>query len=105
MLTWKCRHTARLPLEWRLQRLVRLVGRCQVVDPDVAVSSAHDQQRMLDIHGVHTLGQLRSQHGVGGTPIPVFESLIPTACRTRAGSVTVATSESCMPDKYAVLPV
>lgn len=67
----------RLPLQGGLHSLVEFGWLVKVDDVDVAISSADDQQLVLNIHCVHAL--LAINIGDGGLlpQIPIFDSFVP----------------------------
>ncbi len=46
----------------------------------LSVGQTNHQQRMSDIHGVDTLGQLLGVHRIGRAQIPVPDGFVPAAC-------------------------
>lgn len=76
-----------LPLERALHGLVELIRVVEVDDVDVAISSADDQQLILDIHGVDALLGIDcdDRRHIAGADIPILDGLVPRTSDKHVG--------------------
>lgn len=88
--TWEAGQATRLPLEWRLQLLVRLLRAGEVVHKNVTVCGPHHQQRVPHVQRIAALRQVDGEHWVGRAAVPVAKRLVPAACRRQDGRMSTA---------------